>query len=253
MKHLLKKGEDIIRNDIKENSRIQIELEHEIPIYRTIRGIVISVTENEVFVLTDFGEQVQISKDAILAHSSTSFSKVVSEVLQRMRNHYETMFQLQKEYEEYEKALPELQDDLHDAQFLSKFNLPGVKARLEHSISPELLNFKAKDLEFNVYFQTVEGGQFEAYIAVKRIVDYPQFDIERDMEKFKRYQSPDVLEWLERCFKARKIEEKERMVFHVSETFYAAKTLYRLQFDITAENFIDFRMRFIDALEQLKK
>lgn len=242
----------MIRHEIKPNNRIQIEIEHENPVYRSIKGIVIGVTDDEIVFLTDFGVAMEIDLDKVLSFATTNFPKPVSDVLQELRNHHEAIFLLKQEILEHQNAFEGLKDDLFDAHFLSKYNIIGAKARLEHSIPDDLIHFTAKDFEFQVLFEANSNEQIEMFLSVRRKIDYPQLDLERDMDKILRVHAPDVLDWLKKIFRARTYELKDQQVLHIENSLYAVRSRYKLCFDVNKDTFLDFREQLFKGLNMLK-
>lgn len=242
----------MLQHEVKANSRIQIEIEHSNPVYRSLRGMVIGVTEDTVVFLTDFGEAMELALEDILSFNTTNFPKPVSDVLQELRNHHEEIFLLQQEIEKKEQGFDSLKKDLYDAHFIARFNIVGAKARLEHSMSDELKNFKAKDYEFSISFEANANEQIEMYLSVRRIIDYPQLDLERDMTKILNVHAPDLKDWLKKVFNARTIDEKDQHVLHIEGSMYAVRTRYKLCFDVNKENFLAFRAKLFEGINLLK-
>lgn len=242
----------MIQHEIKANQRIQIELEHEDASYRCLKGIVVGVTSHTIVLLTDFGEAIEINQYDILSFATTNFSKPVSEVLQEMRNHYETIYGLKQEINEREYEFYQLKDELKDAHFLSRFNTVGARTRIEHTLPEHLKQFKAKDFEYEIYFEVSNDSQIEMNISVRKVIDYPQLNMDRDRDKIISAYAPDILEWLKKLFKARTIEVKEKNILHIEENLYAIKTKYKLSFDVDKDNFLVFRKTLFDSIEKLK-
>lgn len=238
---------------IKANNRIQIECEHENPIYRNLKGIVLEVGHNSLILVTDFGELLEIAEDKVLSVSQITFPKVVSESLMKMKSYYTEIYELEFKLKALREQEQEFRNDLFDANFLSKFNIYGAKNRLDNSIDPSLLTFYRDPLSYRIFFKANPNEQIEIHILVSNQFEYHNLDL-HDTEKIIRIHAPNIKELLEKCFPfASKPEELEKTVVHDGDNLYSVRTSYQLNLDVTQDNFLELRNKLVKGLKKLCK
>lgn len=240
--------------DVKPNNRLQLEVESEDPTLRNLRGIVLALGDMSIILVTDYGELIEIYEDKVLSISSVSMPKPVSDVMTDIKNHFAEVYELETKLKELREKEPELKQSLFDANFLSKFNISGAKNRLDKSIDPSLMNFGKDDVSYRVYFQSNPNSQIEIMIQVGNQIDYPQLDEIRDVDKIVRVHAPNVKELLEKCFPfASKPQEMEKKVVHEQDSLYSVRTLYKLNVDVTKDDFLEVREQIKKGLKKLQK
>lgn len=239
--------------EVRPNLRIQLEIEHKEPSYRMVRGIVIDHTEDLILLVTDFGEVMEIRAEEILSLATTNFPRAVSSVLQELRNTQEEIYQIKQGIKEKENEIEVMLESLKDAHFLSKYNVQGAKNRLEHSILPEERTFKSKNLQFQLHFSSNGNEEIELHIHAMELIDYPQFDEEKDVEKLVRAYAPDLKEWLQKIFNKCKTNKlKEQGVRHVKETSYHVFSAYSLAFESDEQTFLSVREHIKQGIVKLR-
>lgn len=244
---------EIDLTEVRPNLRIQLEIEHKEPSYRMVRGIVIDNTENAILLITDFGEVMEIREEEILSLTTTNFPRAVSSVLQELRNIHEEIYQIKRGVKELEGEVEGKLESLKDAHFLSKYNVQGAKNRLEHSISLEERNFMSKNLNFQILFSYNGNEELQLHVHAMELIDYPQFDEEKDVEKIVRAHAPDIKDWLQKVFnKCKTIKMVEQGVRHVEGTNYHVLSAYTLAFESNEQSFLSIREHIKQGLIKLR-
>jgi hypothetical protein len=240
--------------EIKPNNRVQIELESDSPSLRNLRGIVLAVGHTSIILVSDYGELVEVFKDNVLSITTINMPKLVSDMMTELKNYFSEIYELELKLKELKETEPFLQQQLFDANFLSKFNIAGAKNRLDKSIDSSLLFFKKDSMSYRIEFLSNPNSQIEIYIHVVNQIDYPNLDEVSDVDKILRVHAPRVQELLEKCFSfATKPKEMEKTVVHEDDTLYNVKTKYRLTTDVTRENFLETRQKITNALKRLQE
>lgn len=240
-------------NGIKSNNRIQIECEHDNPIYRNVKGIVVEVGEKSLILVTDFGELMEVFEDKVLSVTQITFPKVVSDSLMKIKNYYTDIYELEYKLKGLREEEQSYKEDLFDANFLSKFNVRGAKNRLDKSIEPSLLTFCQEPLTYKISFDSNRNEQIELHVLVSNHFEYHNLDM-HDTDKIIRVHAPNVKELLEKSFPfATKPQEIEKNVVHEGDSMYSVRTSYRMNIDITQDNFLEVRKQLIKGLNRLRK
>lgn len=240
-------------NGIKTNNRIQIECENDNPIYRNLKGIVVEVSEKSLIMVTDFGELLEVFEDKVLSVTPITFPKVVSDALMKIKGYYTEIYELEYKLKELREQEEMHKEELFDANFLSKFNVRGAKNRLDKSIDSSLLTFYQDPLTFEISFDSNPNEQILLNILVSNQFEYHNLDI-HDTDKIIRVHAPNVKELLEKSFPfASKPQELEKSVVHEGESLYSVRTSYRMNVDVTQDNFLDLRNNLIKGLKRLRK
>ncbi|WPS85389.1 hypothetical protein SMD22_01810 (plasmid) [Brevibacillus halotolerans] len=240
--------------EIKPNNRLQIEIESDNPALRNLRGIVLAIGEGVIILVTDFGELVEICEDKILSITSINMPKLVSDSMTDLKNHFVEIYELEAKLKTLRDKEPELIQSLFDANFLSKFNITGAKNRLDRSIDQSLMAFKKDVISYQISFDSNLNNQIEVMIQVSNQIDYPNLDEVRHVDKIIRVHAPDAKELLEKCFPfASKPQELDKKVVHEKESIYSVRTQYRMNIDVTKDNFLEVRQQIIKGLMKLQK
>lgn len=239
--------------DVRANNRIQIECEHENPIYRSVKGIVLEVGQKSLILVTDFGELMEIYEDQILSITQINFPKIVSEALVKIKAYYTEIYELEMKLGELQKEEKAYKEALYDANFLSKFNIKGAKNRLDNSIPQHLLFFKMDMLSYEISFQSNPNNQIEIHVLVSNRFEYPNLDM-KDKDKIIRIHAPDARELLKKCFPFASLpKEIEKNVLHEGGSNYSVRTSYCMNVDVDEESFLNVRDQIIKGLEKLRK
>lgn len=239
-------------DEIRPNNRLQIECERDNPAMRSLRGIVLDVSQDILILVTDYGELVELPKDKILSITKITFDKYISEALTELKNHYNQIYETEQKTKELKTKVPELISKLYDANFLAKFNIYGAKTRLENSINPSLLNFKKDNLTFKVTFEANQNDQIELNIRVFNSFEYYNLNKTSDVEKIIRVHAPDVKDAINKAFVFKgEIKELDKKVMHEVDNIYSVSTLYVLFIDVTRKNFLKVREEIIKGLERI--
>lgn len=240
--------------DIKVNNRLQVESEHDNPIYRNIKGIVLSKDDKTVLLVTDFGELVEIYKENILSVTQIQFPKIISDSLMNLKNHYQEIYELNERLKVLEKRKPKLQNNLFDANFLSKFNIEGAKNRIEKSIDSSLLSFRKEPYSFHITFDSNPNDQIEILVTIGNHFEYYNLDEIGNVDKIIRRHAPDFKDALEKEFSyATEIMEGEQMVVHEQDSMYVVRSTYKILVDVNQESFMDVRAKIQKSLKALKR
>ena len=240
-------------NGIKSNNRIQLECEHDNPIYRNVKGIVVEVGEKSLILVTDFGELMEVFEDKVLSITPITFPKVVSDSLMKIKNYYTEIYELEFKLKSLREQEGVHKEELFDANFLSKFNVRGAKNRLDKSIDHSLLQFSKEPLSYRISFDSNPNEQIELYVMVSNQFEYHNLDM-HDTDKIIRVHAPSVKELLEKSFPfASKPRELEKNVFHEGENNYSVRTSYRMTIDVNQDNFLEIRNKLVNGLKRLRK
>lgn len=240
-------------NEVKPNNRVQIELESDNPFLRNVRGIVLAVTSKSVVLVTDCGELMEVHEGDILSITPITMPKIVSDSLMELKNYYAEVYELESKLRQLRGKEEELKQKLFDALFLSKFNIYGAKNRLDKSIGVELF-FQKDVISYNISFEANQNNQIEIWILVSNHIEYPDLDMDRDVEKIIRVHAPNEKDHLAKCFPfASMIQEVEKKVAHVQDIQYSVQTIYRILVDVTRDNFLDVREKIRAGLILLRK
>lgn len=240
-------------NGIKSNNRIQLECEHDNPIYRNIKGIVVEANEKSLILVTDFGELLEVFEDKVLSVTPITFPKVVSDSLMKIKQYYTEIYELEYKLKQLREQEEGFKEELYDSNFLAKFNVRGAKNRLDRSIDTSLLHFYQDPLTYRISFDSNPNEQIELLLQVSNQFEYHNLDL-HDTDKIIRVHAPNVKELLEKSFPfASKPLELEQNVVHEGESLYSVRTSYRLTIDVTQENFLEMRNSLIKGLKRLRK
>lgn len=240
-------------NGIKPNNRIQLECEHEDPIYRNVRGIVVEVGEKSLILVTDYGDLIEIFEDKVLSVTPITFPKVVSDSLVKIKSYYTDIYDLEFKIKVLKEEEERYKEELFDANFLSKFNVRGAKNRLDKSIEPSLLTFLQEPLSYRIFFDSNPNEQIELHVWVANQFEYHNLDM-HDTDKIIRVHAPNIKELLEKSFPfCSKPQELDKQVVHEGEAIYSVRTSYRLNLDITQDNFLEMRDLLINGIKKLSK
>ncbi|MFF2531470.1 hypothetical protein ACFVS2_21420 [Brevibacillus sp. NPDC058079] len=240
--------------DVKPNNRLQIELENDNNALRNLRGIVLAVEAGVIILVTDYGELEEIYEDKILSITSINMPKLVSDSMTELKNHFAEIYELEVKLKMLRDKEPDLIQNLFDANFLSKFNINGAKNRLDRSIDQSLTKFMKDVVSYQITFASNPNNQIEILIQISNHIDYPNLDEVRDVDKIIRVHAPNEYELLEKCFPfASKPTELEKKVVHEEESVYSVRTQYRMNVDVSKDNFLEVRQQIIKGLMKLKK
>lgn len=240
--------------EVKPNNRIQVEMEHDDPSLRNVRGIVLAVGQKSIILVTDYGELLEVFDDRILSITNITMPRMVSDCLTELKNYYAEVYELELKLKSLREKEQKLKQDLYDASFLSKFNIYGAKNRLDKSIEPELMSFQKDVVSYQISFQANKNEHIEILVLVSNQIEYPDLDEIRDIDKIIRVHAPDVKELLEKCFPfASKPQELEKKVVHEKDIIYNVQTLYRMCVEVTKENFLEVREKIKSGLIKLQK
>ncbi|WCF11425.1 hypothetical protein NDS46_31195 (plasmid) [Paenibacillus thiaminolyticus] len=239
--------------DIKPSNRLQIEYESGEPSLQIYRGIVLARGEKSIILVSDYGELVEIYEDKILSISSITMSKLISDAMIELRNHYSEIYELELKLKELRSKELQLKQSLVDANLLSKFNISGAKNRLDKSIDQALLCFEKDELSYRIYFESNPNNQIEVIIQVSNHIDYPQLDEVRDVEKIVRVHAPNIRDLLVKCFPFSKPQEIEKKVIHEEGSIYSVRSIYQINVDVTKDSFLDIRELIKKGLKKLRK
>jgi hypothetical protein len=241
-------------SEIKLNNRIQFEVESENPSLRNVRGIVLAMGEASLVLVTDFGELTEICEDKILSITSINMPKPVSDAMTELKNHFAEIYELEVKLKELRENELSLKQSLFDANFLSKFNINGAKNRLDKSIDGSLMSFSKDTMSYQLTFGSNPNNEIEILVMVSNQIDYPNLDEVRDVDKIIRVHAPNVKELLEKCFPfTTKPKELEKKVVHEEDSIYSVRTQYRMNVDVTKDNFLEIREEIVKALIRLQK
>ena len=130
--------------DLKENNRIQVDVERNInnaPLIETHRGIVMDISPSFIILVSNYGENIYIRKEDIISISRCSFDMGISKSMLKLKTHYREKKELLARLETLKAKEPKLIDNLLNANMLSRFNILGAKNRMLKSIDDELLDF----------------------------------------------------------------------------------------------------------------
>lgn len=239
--------------ELKSNNRVQMECEHENPIYRNVKGIVVEVGERSVILATDFGELLEVYEDRILSITQITFPKVVSDSLMKIKGYYTEVYELEYKLKKLREQEAQQKEELYDANFLSKFNVRGAKNRLDNSIDPKLLSFTKDNVSHRITFKSNPNEQIELHILIANQIDYPNLDV-HDTEKIIRVHAPNAKELLDKCFPfATKALELEKSVVHEEESLYSVRTSYQMNIDVSQDTFLNMRERLVKGLLKLRQ
>lgn len=241
-------------NEVRINNRLQIECENDNSTLRNVRGIVLNVTEKEIILITDYGQQIEIPEDKILSIIKINFDKYISDSLTEIKNHYNEIYEMEQKLKELKLNETELINKLFDANFLSKFNIEGAKNRLENSIDDSLLSFTKDNLTFTISFGANPNDQIELNIRVYNTFEYYNLNETTDVEKIIRVHAPNIKDVVEKCFIFKgDVMELDKKVVHEKDNIYNVSTLYKLMINVSQDNFLEVREEIKKGIERLKK
>lgn len=241
-------------SEVRINNRLQIECENDNPTLRNVRGIVLNVTEKEMVLVTDYGQQIEIPEYKILSIIKINFDKYVSDSLVEIKNHYNEIYEMEQKLKELKLNEAELISKLYDANFLSKFNIEGAKNRLENSINDDLLNFTKGNLTFTVFFGANPNNQIELNIRVYNTFEYYNLNETTDVEKIIRVHAPNIKDVVGKSFVFKgEVMELDKKVVHEKDNIYNVSTLYKLMINVSQDNFLEIREEIKKGIERLKK
>lgn len=244
----------LIFDEFKVNNRVQIEYENEDPTLRNVRGIILGISSNAVILVTDFGQLLEIHEHTILSITKISFDKIVSDALTELKNHFNEVYELELKLKEVRGGEIELVNNLYDSNFLSRFNIAGAKNRMDNSVDSDLLSFRKDNLTFKVCFKANPNNQIEIYIKVFNSFEYYNLDEIGDVDKIIKIHAPNVKDVIQKAFPFEsRVAEIEKKVVHENESMYSVSTEYRMNVDVTADNFIAVREDIRKGLLKLKK
>lgn len=240
-------------NEIKPNNRVQIKCEHEDPMRRTLRGIVLGVGSDSLILVTDYGQLEEVFEHQILHVAQIVLPRPVSDALQQLKNHHEKIYAAELELKELRSGTSVLIESVHDAAFIADFNGFGAKTRLSASIREADRIFKSKGFTHVCHFEPYSDDEVLLIVDVRDTVDYPQFDEDRDVGRILDAYRPDRLAFVRKVFSyASAVQEKEQKVVHEDGDTYSVRQSYSIRIPISKNDFFEVRDQIADSLRRLR-
>lgn len=239
--------------EVQINNRLQIDVETVKLGLNTYKGIIIDINDSILTMATDFGELVTINKNDILSITKINFDRIVSTSMINIRNYYQEKKELKDRLRELKKQKKGLIEDLFDANMLAKFNMTGVKNRLDKSIPKDLLSFNKGAYCYNIYFSHNSDNKIEVVFKISNTFEHYAFE-NIDMDKIIKVHAPNEKDTIEESFNnLGKIIEIEKNVIHKKDNIYTVFTIYKISIEIDVDNFIDIKEIIKEDLNKLKR